>query len=89
MQMAPLETLTIGDNRLCRVHEMERQKIFSRVGELLRVSDGVAIYAVEDLVQMFVPALGVKYMLDLVGTELYVFENCLIGMKRTKNAIVA
>ena len=49
----------------------------------------MTIYAVEDLVQMFVPALGVKDVLDLVGTELYVFENCLIGMKRTKNAIVA
>lgn len=63
--------------------------MFPRVGELFRIGDGVTIYAVEDLVQMVVPALAVKDVLDLVGTELYVFENCLIGMKRTKNAIVA
>ena len=63
--------------------------MFSRVGQLLRVGDGVTIYAVEDLVQMVVAALAVKDVLELVGTELYVFENRLIGRESPKNAVVA
>ena len=42
--------LTVGDSRLCRVHEVQWKEMFSRVSELLRIGDGVTIYAVEDLV---------------------------------------
>jgi len=63
--------------------------VFARIRELLQIGNLAAVYAVEDLGEMIVPTMTIDQLLDLVGAELDVLEDCPVGSEGSKDAIVA
>jgi len=63
--------------------------MFSRIRELLQIGNLAAVYSVEDLGEMIIPAVTIKHLLDLVGAELHVLENGPVRVERSEDAIVA
>ncbi len=66
-----------------------RQQMFPRIRALLQIGNSAAVYPVENLGEMLIPAMAIQHLLDLVAAQLDVLENGSVGVERAKDAIVA